>query len=262
MASGRSGNPRSAGSTTAGNYGPRSCPPGGLAGGPAAGRGHGHGGHEQIAVGNHRRRPRRTDPQPGRRRPGSGSWDLVPQLQAAWARLGMDEQGDRLRTANAAAVLVGELHRRPDHAPEVLARCEIPTTAAALGTSIAQSRAVARAAAHELGADPPPRRAGRPMEGRRRRRTRTPGGGPCSGRTRGPSRRPAARCDHRRHRPARPGRHPAATPAPPLPPPAGPTRFDRTAAEERLREIRQRLRTEARLDLTWQITKWHGDAES
>jgi len=33
-------------------------------------------------------------------------------------------------------------------------------------------------------------------------------------------------------------------------------------AEEHLREIRERLRAEARLDLTWQITEWDGDAES
>jgi hypothetical protein len=54
---------------------------------------------------------------------------------------------------------------------------------------------------------------------------------------------------------------PPSTPPPPPPPPP-PATFDRTVAEEQLREIRERLRAEAHLDLTWQITEWGGDAES
>jgi hypothetical protein len=39
-------------------------------------------------------------------------------------------------------------------------------------------------------------------------------------------------------------------------------KFDRAEAEERLRELRARLRAEARLDLTWRFEEWGGDAES
>jgi hypothetical protein len=48
----------------------------------------------------------------------------------------------RRRTAAAAIALVDELTRRPEHAVAVLAATDVPTTAAALGTSIAQARAV------------------------------------------------------------------------------------------------------------------------
>src|SRR5690606_13653643 len=48
----------------------------------------------------------------------------------------------RARTAQAAVALVDEVHRRPDQAIDVLARLEIPTSAAALGTSIKQSQSI------------------------------------------------------------------------------------------------------------------------
>jgi hypothetical protein len=189
--------------------------------------------------------------------------DLVPRLQAAWARLGMDEQGDRLRTAKAAAVLVGELRRRPDHAPEVLAGCEIPTTAAALGTSIAQARAVAdelqrmnwELIRHLDGLDD---RWRADVDDVRARLAEGLAADELAVHLVDRLQGAATAATDLLARAATQ----TATPPPPLPPPAEPSRFDRTAAEEQLREIRRRLRAEAHLDLTWQITEWHGDAES
>jgi hypothetical protein len=68
--------------------------------------------------------------------------DLVPQLQDALQRFGLPGDAKRLRTAKAATDFVAALHRRPDHAPSVLAELTIPTTAAALGTSIARASSV------------------------------------------------------------------------------------------------------------------------
>ncbi len=68
--------------------------------------------------------------------------DLVPRLEAAYARFAVDD-GDRLATAKAALALVEELRARPDDAAAAVARCDPPTTAAALGTSIKQAPAVA-----------------------------------------------------------------------------------------------------------------------
>ena len=68
--------------------------------------------------------------------------DLVPALEAAGRRLGLAGAGPRLETARAAAELVAELRRRPDHAPSVLAAARIPSTVAALGTSISQTASI------------------------------------------------------------------------------------------------------------------------
>ena len=75
--------------------------------------------------------------------------DLVPRLEAAYARFGLGTSGDRLQTAQAAAELVDALARRPDHVAEVLAGARLPTTAAALGTSIKQADAVSNALVQE-----------------------------------------------------------------------------------------------------------------
>jgi hypothetical protein len=192
-------------------------------------------------------------------------WDLVPRIEAAYARLGIGDRADRLRTARAAIAFVEELRRRADHAPEVLATCEVPTTAAALGTSIAQASTVAEELQRmnwdlvrhvsELDA-----RWKTDSDALRERLAQGLMADelavPLVRRLREAS---AAATDllARATRVAQP--------------PAGPTdgdsigsrpRFDRTVAEERLLEIRARLRSEARLDLTWQITEWDGDAES
>lgn len=68
--------------------------------------------------------------------------DLVPQLQDAFLRFGLPDDAKRMRTARAGVELLTALHRRPDHAPSVLADLPIPTTAAALGTSIARASSV------------------------------------------------------------------------------------------------------------------------
>ncbi|HZD68260.1 MAG TPA: hypothetical protein VFA45_04840, partial [Actinomycetes bacterium] len=193
---------------------------------------------------------------------GQAVRDLVPRIEAAHARLGIGDPGNRLRTAKAAVALVDELRRRPDHAPEVLAACEVPTTAAALGTSIAQASAVAEElqrtnwelirAAGEL--DVPWKDAAgalleRLAEGLRADELAVP----LVRRLRGAS---AAATDLLT-RASRPPSRPTDVKAQEEPP-----KFDRAAAEEQLQEIRGRLRAEAQLDLTWQITEWHGDAES
>ena len=186
--------------------------------------------------------------------------DLVPLLEVAGARLGIDAATDRIRTAKAAVELVEELRRRPDHAPDVLAEIVLPTTAAALGTSIAQSgtvveelqranwdllravaelgelwssdaNAIVRRLADALSADelavalvPKLREASRAATDLLARATRQP---------------PPTLADR----------------SPTLHAPAAdtPQRLDRAAAEARLMEIRERLRAEANLDLTWQF---------
>jgi hypothetical protein len=191
--------------------------------------------------------------------------DLVPRLQAAWARLGLDDRSDRLRTAKAAVALVDELRRRPDHAPDVLAACEVPTTAAALGTSIAQATVVADElqrmnwdlirhigeldARWKADADALRERLAQGL-------TSDELAVPLVRRLRDAS---TAATDLLARAATRVT--PPSTPPPPPPPPP-PATFDRTVAEEQLREIRVRLRVEAHLDLTWQITEWDGDAES
>lgn len=68
--------------------------------------------------------------------------DLVPRLQDALRRFGLPGDAKRMRTARAAVELIGALNRQPDHAPSVLAELPIPTTAAALGTSIGRAGSV------------------------------------------------------------------------------------------------------------------------
>ena len=70
---------------------------------------------------------------------------LVTQLEAAVARLGAGPSSARLRTARAAVAFAETARRSPDHVVVHLAEAEIPTSAAALGTSIAQAAAVAGA---------------------------------------------------------------------------------------------------------------------
>ena len=192
-----------------------------------------------------------------------GVRNLVPRLEAAWARLGLDDRGERLRTAKAAAELVGELRRRPDHAPEVLATCEVPTTAAALGTSIAQARVVADELQRmnwEL------IRHLDELDARWKADADAVRARLAQGLTTDELAVPLVRRLRDAATAATDLLARAATQVtpPPQPPPAAPQapRFDRAVAEERLREIRERLRAEAHLDLTWQITEWDGDAES
>jgi hypothetical protein len=179
--------------------------------------------------------------------------DLPPRLEAAYARFALGLSGDRLRTAQAALDLVDGLQRRPDHVPDVLAGLDLPTTAAALGTSVRQSTAVAAElnltnwqllAAIEKLADPWKDEA-------------------ASIRTRltealladelvislPPRLRSAtsAATDLLAR---------AATPKPPPlppPPPPPPPRYDRDAAEADLRSIRQKLRDDAGVDLVWEF---------
>jgi hypothetical protein len=75
-----------------------------------------------------------TDPQAVR--------DLVPQLNAAASRVEAGSDFPRLATAKAAATLVEALRREPDRAVETLAAAAIPTSTSALGTSIKQAAVV------------------------------------------------------------------------------------------------------------------------
>jgi hypothetical protein len=187
--------------------------------------------------------------------------DLVARLEAAYARMGIGEPGNRLRTARAAAVLVEELRRRADHAPEVLAACELPTTAAALGTSIAQAGRVGEEldrmnwelVRHVGELDS---RWAADAEALRQRLTEGLLADeltiPLVRRLRDTT---VAATDLL----ARATRTTLPPPLPPEPPPPG---IDRAAAERQLHQLRERLRSEARLDLTWQITEWDGDAKS
>lgn len=72
--------------------------------------------------------------------------DLVPRLEKAAERMGVDEQADRLRTARAARDLIeGVLSADEVDAVSVLASLEPPTSAAALGRSIKSAQQVAGA---------------------------------------------------------------------------------------------------------------------
>jgi hypothetical protein len=68
--------------------------------------------------------------------------DLVPALRLLTSLGVLPDDALRMSTARAAIALIDELHRRPDQAIEVIAQLDIPTSAAALGTSIKQSRTV------------------------------------------------------------------------------------------------------------------------
>lgn len=68
--------------------------------------------------------------------------DLVPALRLLTSLVTLPNDAPRVRTAHAAVALVDELHRSPDRAIDAVAQLDIPTNAAALGTSIKQSRAV------------------------------------------------------------------------------------------------------------------------
>ena len=64
---------------------------------------------------------------------------LEAEVVAACNRLGVDPlDSGRVRTAAAAATLVAELVRQPDRTTETLAAAVVPTSAAALGTSVKQ----------------------------------------------------------------------------------------------------------------------------
>ncbi len=76
---------------------------------------------------------------------GQAVRDLAPQLDAAAARLGSEASGDRFATARAAVTLVEALRRQPDRAAETLAAAAVPTSIAALGTSIIQAADVGKA---------------------------------------------------------------------------------------------------------------------
>ena len=187
--------------------------------------------------------------------------DLVPRLEAAYARLGLDEGGDRLRTAKAAVDLVDELRRRPDHAADVLAGCAVPTTAAALGTSIAQAGAVAEdlqrmnwdLIRHVGELDD---RWKGDREALRERLIQALAADelvvPLVSRLRDAA---AAATDllAQASRPAPQPQPVGPTPKPADPPGSSPERFSRATAEARLREIRERLRADAHLDLEWEF---------
>ncbi len=190
--------------------------------------------------------------------------DLVPRLEAAYARLGVAD-GGRLSTAKAALALVDDLRRRPDHAADVLAGCDIATTAAAVGTSIAQAAPIAAALesanwdlirhASELG-EPWNGDAAALRERLTAGLTADELAVPMVARLREAT---SAATDlltraTQRLEPPHPG------PAPrPEPAPGG---FSREVAEENLERMRDRLRAEAHLNLTWEITDLDDDASS
>jgi hypothetical protein len=188
--------------------------------------------------------------------------DLVPRLEAAYARLGVEE-GDRLRTAKAASELVDDLHRRPDAPADVLAAAAIPTTAAALGTSIAQADSVASElertnwellrAAWEL--------AGTWETDAGALRDRLVKALHVDELAVGLVARLREAATAGTDLLARAAQQPS-PPLPPPPPPRLPTVFDRAAAEAQLEDIRGRLRAEAHLDLTWKFIELDDDGTS
>jgi hypothetical protein len=184
-----------------------------------------------------------------------GVRDLVPRLEAAYVRTGVDHAAERLRTAKAAVAFVDDLHRRPDHAADVLAGVDLPTTAAALGTSIAQAAAVADELhrtnwelLHAI-ADLDERWASEARAITARLAQALAADELAVGLVARLREASAAATDLL----ARATRQPPPPPAPTPPPTPTPERFDRAVAQARLEEIRDRLRKEAHLDLTWQF---------
>ena len=68
--------------------------------------------------------------------------DLPALLRSLSGVVTIPADAPRVRTAEAAVTLLDNLHRQPDRAIDVLAGLSIPSSAAALGTSIAQARPV------------------------------------------------------------------------------------------------------------------------
>lgn len=220
--------------------------------------------------------------------------DLVPRLEAAYARFGI-ESGRRMDTAKAALALVDGLHRRPDAPADVLADCDVPTTAAALGTSIMQAGPVVGALEqtnwellrHAVGLGEPWASDAAALRARsvealmtdelglslvtrlseavnaatdllaRASRAATPQPGPES--------RwgdPATQLSPEPTMPPAAGDEHVAVAPPVAAPASGPVfgTLDRATAERHLEEIRQRLRAEAHLDLRWEIVEVDDDA--
>ncbi len=192
--------------------------------------------------------------------------DLVPRLEAAHARLEVVE-GDRVRTAKASRALLDDLRRRPDAPVQVLAGSEVATTAAALGTSIAQAGPVAAKlegtnwdllrSAMELG-DPWSGDATALRERLVAALDADELSVPLVSRLRDAE---AAATDLLTRAAGAAQPTVAAGPSTPAVPGPGPAsgRFDRATAEAHLEQIRQRLRTEASLDLRWEITELSDD---
>jgi len=180
--------------------------------------------------------------------------DLLPRLEVAYARLALDTSGDRLRTAKAAVELTEDLRRRPDNTADALASVDVPTSAAALGTSIKQASRVADElqrtnwdllkAVGELG-DAFRSDADSILARLREALTADELAIALIGRLHDAS-AAATELLARATRVDQP-----TPPPPPAPPPI--VRLDRALAEQKLEEIRDRLRAEAHLDLTWQI---------
>jgi hypothetical protein len=192
-----------------------------------------------------------------------GVRDLVPALEAAFARLGVDSASPRLRSARAAMELVEELRRRPDHAADVLAGIDLPTTPAALGTSIGQSAVVADELARTnwdllravADLDAPWAEDAAAITGRLAEALAADELTTALRARLQDAARAATELLARATRSSNPAPAPAPDPAFSQATAAGQTTptacFDRATAEIQLREIRRRLRAEENLDLVW-----------
>lgn len=201
--------------------------------------------------------------------------DLVPQLEAAAARLGASTGGDRFETARAAGALVEALRRQPDRGAEVLAGASVPTSSSALGTSIVQAAEVTKAlqdanwdlirAATELGGP-----AQVDAEAVRARLVEALRSDELAVSMVGRLRDAVVAATQLLASAAKPtsdGRTgsdgEATTDTPVTGGPGGGVlsigSFDRAEAERHLKRVRDRLRAEARLELTWQMEELPDD---
>jgi hypothetical protein len=196
---------------------------------------------------------------------------LEAEVRAACARLGIDEDTcARLRTARAAVELVDALGRRSDEMADVLAGAAVPTSPAALGTSIKQAAAVVTALrsmnwelfrnatglAGEFGGD-----AARIRDAVREAVAADELTIAVSPRLDAAERdctallsRAAAQSAAAPQSPAVPVSPAVPSPAPAAapPPPLG-VGLTREQAEQQLQDLRTRLRAEAHLDLAWEL---------
>ena len=207
---------------------------------------------------------------------GQAVRDLVPQLEAAAARLGVAADGDRVSTARAGVALVEALRRQPERGAEVLAGATVPTSMAALGTSIVQSAEVTKAlqeanwdllrAATELGGAAQP-----DADAIKARLADALHADELAVGLVGRLRDAVSAATQLLARAAKPADQPSGGSTQVTSPAGAPVTggpgagvlsigsFDKAEAERHLERVRERLRAEAHLDLTWEIEELPDD---
>jgi hypothetical protein len=204
---------------------------------------------------------------------------LPAALRSLMELVGVADDCPRWRTAAAAVALIDELGLRPEHAVAVLAAADIPTNAAALGTSIVQAsdlvkglqsvnqpllkRTMALGGAHETAARSLSERLAEALAADELTIALVP-------RLRDAERAATdllAQAAGTGTSPVRPTSSTGIAPAPPAPPVDPGMSLDERRQIERdhvgrqLEDLRARLRADARLDLRWELVDIEADGD-